>query len=230
MEPRLWTLHSLSRKVRLSFYPMQSQNHAPFSPLLQKNEFLLTFWVEPFILSIRKILYFYNNILHLYYTDRVRIDVSCPCISLKLRPCPRSRFANCKVNAWSSKFAMSMTTSRITAPRWRKRGSPRRISTASRTSISFPFSPRATCGTPILMAFWPLLCKIASVSSPPPGPQAGAWWHSIPSTMWTSGRIAAPGPLWPLAAPQRMWSMSPMAMVCSPAVPACMAAPTRWAA
>ena len=34
----------------------------------------------------------------------------------------------------------------------------------------------------------------------------------------------------PLAAPQRMWSMSPMAMVCSPAVPACMAAPTRWAA
>ena len=65
---------------------------------------------------------------------------------------------------------------------------------------------------------------------PPPGPQAGAWWHSIPSTMWTSGRIAAPGPLWPLAAPQRMWSMSPMAMVCSPAVPACMAAPTRWAA
>lgn len=40
-----------------------------------------------------------------------------------------------------------------------------------------------------------------------------------------------PGPLWPLAAPQRMWSMSPMAMVCSPAVPRpAMAAPTRWAA
>ena len=49
---------------------------------------------------------------------------------------------------------------------------------------------------------------------------------STPSTTLTCGKTAAPVPSWPLAAPRRMWSMCPLAMVCLPAVPASMAAPT----
>ena len=150
-------------------------------------------------------------------------------ISLKLRPCPRSRFANCKVNAWSSKFAMSMTTSRITALRWRKRdhpgGYPRvedlhklPFLTKSDLRDAYPYGLLAT----------PLQdCVRIQSTSGTTGRRVVAFYTQHDVDLWEDCCARA---IMAAGGTAEDVSMSPMAMVCSPAVPVCMAAPTRWAA